>query len=172
MAYTKINWENLPSTNTPVNADNLNHMDQGIYDANEKNIITAGITNNVTISTGGSNNINLNRTIASVGSKLTLSNGKIVIGAGVNHILISGQWNMYIQTGNGDAKNFYVQKNSSNIITGLNTIVRTVAVNATRGIGNLLIGVEPGDTISYQVYGGVNDSVTAAGNYLTVEVID
>lgn len=30
MAYTRVNWENLPSTNTPVNADNLNKMDVGI----------------------------------------------------------------------------------------------------------------------------------------------
>lgn len=30
MAYKRVNWENLPSTNTPVNADNLNKMDKGI----------------------------------------------------------------------------------------------------------------------------------------------
>lgn len=35
MAYVKKNWQNTPSTNTPVNADNLNHMEQGIYDAAE-----------------------------------------------------------------------------------------------------------------------------------------
>ena len=33
MAYVKKNWQNTPSTNTPINADNLNHMEQGIYDA-------------------------------------------------------------------------------------------------------------------------------------------
>ena len=33
MAYQKQIWENLPSTNTPVNADRLNHMEDGIYDA-------------------------------------------------------------------------------------------------------------------------------------------
>ena len=32
MAYTRVNWENLPSTNTPVNATNLNKMDAGIKD--------------------------------------------------------------------------------------------------------------------------------------------
>lgn len=32
MAYTRVNWENLPSTKTPVNADNLNKMDKGIKD--------------------------------------------------------------------------------------------------------------------------------------------
>ena len=36
MAYTRINWENLPSTNTPVNATNLNKMDAGIANAVEK----------------------------------------------------------------------------------------------------------------------------------------
>lgn len=30
MSYTRVNWENLPSTNTPVNAENLNKMDAGI----------------------------------------------------------------------------------------------------------------------------------------------
>lgn len=30
MAYERVNWENLPSTKTPVNADNLNKIDKGI----------------------------------------------------------------------------------------------------------------------------------------------
>ena len=32
MAYTKTVWENAPSTNTPINSTNLNHIEQGIYD--------------------------------------------------------------------------------------------------------------------------------------------
>ena len=36
MAYKRVNWENLPSTNTPVNADNLNKMDAGIANAEKK----------------------------------------------------------------------------------------------------------------------------------------
>ena len=35
MAYEKQIWENLPSTNTPVSADRLNHMEDGIYEAYE-----------------------------------------------------------------------------------------------------------------------------------------
>lgn len=31
MAYTKINWQDSPSTATPLTAANLNHMDDGIY---------------------------------------------------------------------------------------------------------------------------------------------
>lgn len=30
MEYTRINWENSPSTETPVTAENLNHMEDGI----------------------------------------------------------------------------------------------------------------------------------------------
>lgn len=34
MAYERVNWENLPSTKTPVNEDNLNKMDKGIAENN------------------------------------------------------------------------------------------------------------------------------------------
>ena len=33
MAYVKQNWENLPSTNTPITAERLNHMEDGISEA-------------------------------------------------------------------------------------------------------------------------------------------
>lgn len=39
MAYDRINWENTPSTNTPLNADNLNNMDAAL--ANLDNLIAA-----------------------------------------------------------------------------------------------------------------------------------
>lgn len=35
MAYTKQTWENAPSTESPITASALNHMEQGIYDANQ-----------------------------------------------------------------------------------------------------------------------------------------
>lgn len=30
MAYTPTKWENFPSTNSPLNADNLNKLEQGV----------------------------------------------------------------------------------------------------------------------------------------------
>ena len=36
MAYERVNWENLPSTKTPINQTNLNKMDEGIANAVEK----------------------------------------------------------------------------------------------------------------------------------------
>ena len=35
MAYTKTNWQELPSKQTLVTAARLNNMEQGIYDANQ-----------------------------------------------------------------------------------------------------------------------------------------
>ena len=35
MAYTKQTWQNLPNKTTPINASRLNHMEQGIHDANQ-----------------------------------------------------------------------------------------------------------------------------------------
>lgn len=36
MAYTRINWQDLPSTSTPRNATNLNKMDSAIKDHDDK----------------------------------------------------------------------------------------------------------------------------------------
>lgn len=33
MSYSKINFENKPSKKSPINAENLNHMEQGIFEA-------------------------------------------------------------------------------------------------------------------------------------------
>lgn len=42
MAYVKQNWENLPSTNTPITAERLNHMEDGIYEASQQGGGTTG----------------------------------------------------------------------------------------------------------------------------------
>ena len=46
MAYERVNWENLPSTKTPVNATNLNKMDEGI-DQIENDFKNAGAHNSL-----------------------------------------------------------------------------------------------------------------------------
>lgn len=64
MAYERVNWENLPSTKTPVNADNLNKMDKGIAEIDEKmnskqDKLTAGTGIEIT-GTNIINNLNAN----------------------------------------------------------------------------------------------------------------
>lgn len=36
MAYERVNWEDYPSTRTPIDAEHLKHMDDGIADLDEK----------------------------------------------------------------------------------------------------------------------------------------
>lgn len=47
MAYNKTVWENLPSTSSPINADNLNHIEEGIYQnsLNIESVIPTGTIN-------------------------------------------------------------------------------------------------------------------------------
>lgn len=42
MAYSKTNWQNLPNQTTPINATNLNKIEQGIYDATYVNGVNVG----------------------------------------------------------------------------------------------------------------------------------
>ena len=42
MAYTKTEWVDYPSETTPINATNLNHIEQGIYD-NDQAFLTNGL---------------------------------------------------------------------------------------------------------------------------------
>lgn len=52
--YTRMNWENTPSTATPLTADNLNHMDEGIEQATNGAI---ALETEITTARGGSNSL-------------------------------------------------------------------------------------------------------------------
>ena len=44
MAYTPTTWENLPSTNTPINATNLNNIETQLYQIIKNQTIQIPIT--------------------------------------------------------------------------------------------------------------------------------
>lgn len=52
--YTRMNWENTPSTATPLTADNLNHMDEGIERAIDGAI---ALETEIATARGGSNSL-------------------------------------------------------------------------------------------------------------------
>lgn len=52
--YTRMNWENTPSTATPLTADNLNHMDEGIERATDGAI---ALETEITTARGSSNSL-------------------------------------------------------------------------------------------------------------------
>lgn len=41
MAYTKQTWQDLPNTTTPITAEKLNHIEDGIYDVSNTNATTS-----------------------------------------------------------------------------------------------------------------------------------
>lgn len=76
MAYERVNWENLPSTKTPINRTNLNKIEQGIYD---NSLVVDAVTNT------------LNPTDTETYKTAELTEGQITDVIGVNDILIKGQ---------------------------------------------------------------------------------
>lgn len=66
--YTRMNWENTPSTATPLTADNLNHMDEGIERATDGAI---ALETEIATARGGQNSLGarLNGIDSSVSNK-------------------------------------------------------------------------------------------------------
>lgn len=67
--YTRMNWENTPSTATPLTADNLNHMDEGIERATDGAI---ALETEIATARGGQNSLGarLDKTDKSIARKL------------------------------------------------------------------------------------------------------
>lgn len=126
----KITFENLPSTNTPLNASNLNTLQDNVENAFNNtygtsqtegysqeyinslpNAITVRLSDNQSAAISSSYTrvkIAFNRLVAQAGDKLTFdsTNNCIVIGAGVNHIEVSA--NAVISNGSNSISDRYV----------------------------------------------------------------
>ena len=75
--YTRMNWENTPSTATPLTADNLNHMDEGIEQATDGAI---ALESEITTARGDSADLNTRFTadeasLEAVKSEITTARG-------------------------------------------------------------------------------------------------
>lgn len=83
MAYTKTNWQDLPNTTTPINASNLNNMEQGIYD------LDTAVTN---LQTDVSLSVNSNLTSGTITAKRV---GKLVIVNISGSLSVPNTWTAY-----------------------------------------------------------------------------
>lgn len=103
-----------------------------IIDKLTPNFLQAAMTSDQTLSTANTNiTLNLNSVTRSAGNKLSLNttNHRVIIGAGVNYVRVSGQ--IYISTlGTASGKNVYLYQNDTikcrgiaNLTTSYNTIV-------------------------------------------------
>lgn len=142
---------------------------------NDKNIITVNLSlsQDQTITGTSVTKLTLNSIREQLGSKLTLQNNSVTIGAGVNHVLVSAQILINAHT-TDDLRTLEIYKNSETYVRAMKRVVYNYE---TMGIANALVPVTEGDTISlYLTNSGSNPSTTVRGgtlySYLTVEVID
>lgn len=75
MAYDRVNWQNQPSTATPINADNLNKMDSGIKALEEGKIPKSDIVQTDTIN--DPNKVPSTSVTHALGQQVTQLNNKL-----------------------------------------------------------------------------------------------
>ena len=180
MSYSKQEWVNNVSY---IDKDKLDHIEDGIYQnsidiesieetLSNKNIITAGLSSNVTLSTTGETDLTLNSTKGRVGTKLSVSNGSVVIGSDITMVLISAAIYTNKQSGSGAACNVYIKKNGANVAQAI-TSGPTGEGNRTTVIPPVLLSVQSGDYITLGCYGYSGDLISASvGTNLTIQAVD
>ena len=168
----KIEFQDYPSTETPLNAENLNQMQDNMEEAiNEKNYLVA--TANGAINLSGNTDIPLSATNV-VGTKLTLENGKVKIGTGVSKVRISGSIFMDItQQGSGYLWG-RIAKNGSNVQGSIHPLVTGMGF-VSASIPSKIIDVDENDLLHLNVDAtGATGTVrnTEENTWLCVEVIE
>lgn len=173
MAYNKTIWENLPSTNTPINETNLNKIENELAN---KNIITAVASSKVTVTTTGEIKIPITTEFSKVGNAFTISNNRVVVGQGVNHVLVSAQIYCNLAANRGSAFNLYIRKNGVNVNNQTNNgYASTSTRNACLSLPPKLVEVTAGDYFEYYSYNYVDDVIRSdvtSSTFLTIEAVD
>lgn len=153
-----------------LSAENLNQMQDNIENAiNEKNYLVATITNEQSLS---SNYIlSLNSVVEKYGDKLTLSNGKIVVGAGVNKIRVSGS--IFVNSPSGTGYVWGVIRKGFNHIGSNITYASSGTSFMSSSIPTNIVSVQEGDTIDLMADStcGGTARTGRSNTWLYVEVI-
>lgn len=137
---------------------------------NNKNIITAGLSADVTKSGTGDYNTATLVKQNGVGTKLTISNGDIVIGAGISKVLISGTLVLLCaSTSNRAVRNFSIRVNNSNVTTVADQ--NSTGSWLTLTISEMLIDVSEGDVIDFQSYAQNGDIFKGGNQYTHITVV-
>lgn len=157
----KINFENKPSTNSPINAINLNALQDNVEDAidevsndlntsMQKHIIQASLGTRG-VSAGSNNDSDFDSTIA-VGNKLSVSGNKIIVGTGVSKVRVSMNASLQGQSAGVSSVSINVMKNSSSAgcAYAYNSNL-DVYYYSTCVISDLILEVQEGDEISYRI---------------------
>ena len=146
------------------------HEHGNLYDYNQS-ICTATLSSDKTLTNTSSTYVALTSE-ATIGNKLTVSNGVINITGVCEYVLISGKIQFNTLNSSTGLRYIQIYKNTTNIIT-----TRTYVYSGNTGtfitIPPQLVPVSYGDKISLYVQGLTNDVVrsTAVWSYLTVEAL-
>ena len=136
-----------------------------------RSILSATISSDVTLTNTSDKPITLVNE-NSVGSKLTVSSGGIVIGSGVTKVLVSGKANFNTLTSSTTQRYFKIKKGGTEIL-----VARNASPNNTTGLAFTitpqLIDVQEGDVFTASVQGVANDVLrsSAVWTYITIEVV-
>lgn len=175
MSYSKQTWINNESV---ANESRMNHIEDGIYqnsveinNLKNRNIISVGITSNITLGSTGENTITLDRIRNQIGTGFTISNGKVYVGDGITKVLACGSVYTNRSANAATACNVYIKKNGVAALNSINS-VPSGQRNETKSIEPQLIDVESGDYFELGLYGYSGDVISsAAGTCMTIEAV-
>jgi hypothetical protein len=137
-----------------------------------KNAATFGITSNQSFTGTSEHQIVLNKTITQAGTELSLSNGSVVIGNGINYIKISGQGICNTYTTNGLRRIIVRDKNSNIIARSMAYYDQDFNTNIT--ISPVIYPVSSGDTITFSMTNAGATTLYNSGamdTYFTIEAL-
>ena len=171
----KIDFKN--SQEPDLSAENLNQMQTNIENAiNDKNIISVGLSENVTLANTGEQMINLNLIRNQIGNKFKIKNGKIIVGKGISKVLISASVCFNFSSNREtDAYNLTIFRNDTeNMCQSLNSDMNNInGANRTIHIIPTLLNAKENDTFEIKVYGSKNDVISSyvQRTIMTIEAI-
>lgn len=175
----KINFRDYPNTTTPVSASNLNALQSNVE--TELNTQSAAITSlqtheyivatrNTTQTVSSTTTISLN-TIARKNGNFTLSSGSVKIGAGINHVRVSGSIFLNDWPGGTNYLWTIIRKNSEDISTGINGSTSSFISGS---VPTTIIDVQQNDLINLMADSPSGGTLrpNAGNTWLCVEKID
>ncbi len=175
--FTYYNLKELEG-NVNLKPSNFNYKDRYLsifFDGtdfrltnNLPNQITAGITADITKTTTTTGNCPMNLKNA-VGTKLTIDNSKIRVGAGVSKVEVSGEVLVKNNATSSVTVQVYIKKMSNARETSINSAINIANANTNLSLAMspAIIDVVEGDTIYISWWKGNANSLTIREGYMT-----
>lgn len=175
MAYIKVS--NLPETTQATENDVLPVVQSGatkkIKYSNlvDKNLLTA-IADNTTITTTSDSAYTtlVLKQYSRIGTKLSIVNNKIKIGAGVNHIKVNAHSVITNQTTTATYQQLIIYKNETAVQRA--SARNTVNWDSNFDISPIVISVAENDLIFLREFNRIAGTTAMSSIFITVEVID